>query len=139
DEHRKWMVRSFALTTSIMMNRVWGAAAAIVLVPRLSTDFGNNEPHLTQTIAGLAAWLGWTVNLILSQWWLERGRPAPPPAAARRRGRAPRAACGGGPRRGAWPPRPPPAGAGGRPAAPSGGPWPARGPWRATGAGRSSS
>src|SRR5262249_58548702 len=45
------------------------------------TACGTNEPHWTQPIAGRAAWRGWPVNLILSRWWLERGRPAPRPAA----------------------------------------------------------
>lgn len=71
-EHRTWMIRSFALTTSIMMNRVWAVVAAIVLVPQLSTTFGNSEAHLIQTIAALAAWLGWTLNLLAAQWWLDR-------------------------------------------------------------------
>ena len=38
---------------------------------------------MTQTIAGLAGWLGWVVTLLIAEWWLERDvvRPAPLPAA----------------------------------------------------------
>ncbi|WP_203983626.1 DUF2306 domain-containing protein [Sphaerisporangium rufum] len=80
-EHRRWMLRSFALTFSIISNRVWGVIAGIVLVPQLDTLFGGDQRMLTFTIAALAGWLGWTVPLLAVQWWLERGE------AVRRRAR----------------------------------------------------
>ncbi|MGW4115529.1 DUF2306 domain-containing protein [Actinosynnema sp. NPDC004786] len=72
-DHRRWMIRSFALTASIMSNRIWAAVAAITLSPRLDTAFGGSEVALLQTVSGLAAWLGWTIPLLLAEWWLERG------------------------------------------------------------------
>lgn len=86
-EHRKWMVRGFALTVSIMMNRVWGALATIILVPQLDTVFGGSELALTQTISGLSTWLGWTTALLAAEWWLQYGDTAKRRrAAARPRG-----------------------------------------------------
>ncbi|WP_196443153.1 DUF2306 domain-containing protein [Planomonospora sp. ID67723] len=75
-DHRRWMIRSFALTMSIITNRIWGAIAAIILVPQLDTAFGGSETALVQAIAGLATWLGWTTSLLLAEWWLERGDAA---------------------------------------------------------------
>jgi hypothetical protein len=75
-EHRRWMIRSFALTMSVITNRVWAVIAAIVLVPQLPTTFGGNEALLVQTIAGLSGWLGWVIPLLLAEWWLERGETA---------------------------------------------------------------
>lgn len=77
------MIRSFALTMSIITNRVWAVIATIVLMPQLGTTVGGNETVMTQTIAGLAGWLGWVVTLLIAEWWLERDvvRPAPLPAA----------------------------------------------------------
>nr|WP_141983999.1 DUF2306 domain-containing protein [Saccharothrix saharensis] len=72
-DHRRWMVRSFALTASIMSNRIWAVVAALALSPRLDTTFGGSEVALLQTISGLAAWLGWVVPLLVAEWWLERG------------------------------------------------------------------
>lgn len=72
-EHRRWMVRSFALTMSIVTNRVWVVLAVIALSPRLATTFGGDETRLVHTIAGLAGWLGWTTTLLFTEWWL-RGR-----------------------------------------------------------------
>jgi uncharacterized membrane protein len=90
-DHRRWMVRSFALTMSIITNRVTGAVGSLVLSPQLDTTFGGSEIALGQTIAGISSWLGWVTALLLAQWWLERapggGRKARPgfeiPAPAR--------------------------------------------------------
>lgn len=75
-EHRRWMVRSFALTMSIVTNRVWAVVAFIVLMPQLSTTFGGSETMMVQTVAGLAGWLGWVTTLLFAEWWLERGDTA---------------------------------------------------------------
>lgn len=73
-EHRRWMIRSFALTLSIMLNRVLGGVLLLVLSPQLDTTFHGDETQLTQTIAGIGTWLGWTVSLLIAEAWLERGR-----------------------------------------------------------------
>jgi uncharacterized membrane protein len=71
-EHRRWMIRSFALTASIITNRVWGAVGVITLSPQLETTFGGDETLLVHAIAGMTTWLGWTIPLLLAEWWLER-------------------------------------------------------------------
>lgn len=71
-EHRRWMLRSFALTMSVISNRVWSVIMIIVLVPQLNTTFGGNETMMIQTIAGLSGWLGWVIPLLIAEWWLER-------------------------------------------------------------------
>ncbi len=65
-DHRKWMIRSFALTVSIISNRIWGTVAFLVLADRIP------EAELPYMIAGISTWMGWTVPLLISQWWLER-------------------------------------------------------------------
>lgn len=70
-EHRRWMVRSFALTMSVITNRLWAVIAVIVLTPQLHTTFGGNEAVMIQTIAGLSGWLGWVIPLLFAEWWLE--------------------------------------------------------------------
>jgi hypothetical protein len=72
-EHRRWMIRSFALTMSVITNRVWAAIAVVVLLPQLPTTFEGNATMMVQTIAGLSGWLGWVIPLLLAEWWLERG------------------------------------------------------------------
>lgn len=73
-DHRRWMVRSFALTASIISNRLWTAAGIVVLSPRLDTTFGGSDVALTQTVAGLSAWAGWVIPLLVAEWWLQRPR-----------------------------------------------------------------
>ncbi|MFB9905450.1 DUF2306 domain-containing protein [Allokutzneria oryzae] len=73
-EHRRWMVRSFALTMSIITNRLWSVLASVVLTPRLETAFGGSELALTQSIGAISSWLGWTIPLLAAQWWLDRGQ-----------------------------------------------------------------
>ncbi|WP_424535657.1 DUF2306 domain-containing protein [Sphaerisporangium viridialbum] len=75
-EHRRWMLRSFALTFSIITNRIWGVIVFLVLSPQLDTTFQGNETMLSWTVASLGGWLGWTVPLLISQWWLDRGDAA---------------------------------------------------------------
>jgi uncharacterized membrane protein len=71
-EHRRWMVRSFALTASIITNRLWAVIAYVVLSPHLDSLFEGSEKMLSWTVAGLATWLGWVVTLLAAEWWLER-------------------------------------------------------------------
>ena len=65
-DHRRWMIRSFALTLSIISNRIWGVVAFLVLSPVMP------EASVAQAVPGIATWLGWTVPLLISQWWLDR-------------------------------------------------------------------
>ena len=73
-EHRRWMVRSFALTASIITNRIWSVVFAIALAPQLDTTFHGDEGLMVWTIAAASAWLGWTIPLLVAEWWLERDR-----------------------------------------------------------------
>ncbi|MCX5390533.1 DUF2306 domain-containing protein [Streptomyces sp. NPDC006482] len=77
DEHKRWMVRSFALTLSIIVSRILGVVYDhTVLPPPITTDI----PTLIawgQARAGLASWPGWIIPLLIAEWWLiERGATA---------------------------------------------------------------
>ena len=75
-EHRRWMIRSVALTLSVITNRVWAVVWILALLPQLPTTFGGNEQLLVQTVAGLSGWLGWVLPLLAAEWWLETRRAA---------------------------------------------------------------
>ncbi|GAA3724980.1 DUF2306 domain-containing protein [Plantactinospora mayteni] len=79
-EHRRWMIRSFALTGSIVVNRVWATLFVILLLPQVDTTYGGEENAMIQAAAGASVWMSWVVNLLVAEWWLERGE-------ARRRAR----------------------------------------------------
>ncbi|MFB9543859.1 DUF2306 domain-containing protein [Micromonospora sagamiensis] len=71
-DHRRWMVRSFALTVSIITNRIWGVVFFLLLHPQLETTFHGDEKLMSWMVAGATAWLGWTLPLLAAQWWLDR-------------------------------------------------------------------
>lgn len=79
-DHRRWMIRSFALTLSIISNRIWAVVWPIVLAPHLDTMFGGSEQALMQAITGLTTWCGWVIPLLIAELWLERGRRRSQPA-----------------------------------------------------------
>ncbi|WP_346111461.1 DUF2306 domain-containing protein [Nonomuraea maheshkhaliensis] len=75
-DHRRWMVRSFALTMSIITNRIYSVLFVILLEPQLETTFHGDTGLMIATVSGLAAWLGWVLPLLVAEWWLERGDAA---------------------------------------------------------------
>lgn len=101
-DHRRWMLRSFVLCVSIIINR-------IVTVPMemITTWLGTHVTPAASNIASVRpvhpgsqawlldvsaidSWLCWTLALIAMEWWLDRDRrrrsapgavPQPTPAA----------------------------------------------------------
>ncbi|MGH3735785.1 MAG: DUF2306 domain-containing protein [Micromonosporaceae bacterium] len=77
-EHRRWMLRSYALTTAIVFNRLWGTMMLILFAPHLfdapetAGGFIDAGDHVAMTAIGIANWLSWIVNLLVVEWWLER-------------------------------------------------------------------
>jgi hypothetical protein len=61
EEHRRWMIRNYALTFAGVMLRVW-----VPISSALGIDF---------TAAYIAiAWLCWVPNLLVAQWIISRMR-----------------------------------------------------------------
>ena len=73
------MVRSATLALSIIANRIWTPILFITLHPLQDSIFGGNEEHFLWVVAGIGAWLGWTIPMAAVQWWLTR-KPAPVPS-----------------------------------------------------------
>lgn len=74
-DHRRWMLRSFALTASIITNRVWAGVLVALLLPQLETTFNGDLQQLIAATGGVTTWLGWTIPLLIAEWWIvERGR-----------------------------------------------------------------
>lgn len=60
DEHRAWMIRSYALTFAAVTLRLW--------LPALTSLFGMDFIPAYRIIA----WLCWVPNLIWAEWYLRR-------------------------------------------------------------------
>ncbi|MFE2069130.1 DUF2306 domain-containing protein [Streptomyces sp. NPDC059467] len=71
-DHRRWMLRSFALTMSVISNTILIIPIGWFVKPLLHSHFAGNEDVMFQVWSGLDVWLGWTVALLLVEWWLER-------------------------------------------------------------------
>lgn len=77
DDHRRWMVRSFALTLSIILSRILGVVYDHTILPQPDTQDIAQLIAWGQARAGLASWPGWILPLLFAEWWLvERGSGA---------------------------------------------------------------
>jgi hypothetical protein len=74
------MIRSVTLALSIITNRIWTPVLFIALQPFQDSVFGGNEEHFLWVVAGVGAWLGWTIPMLVMQWWLTRTPAVPPPS-----------------------------------------------------------
>lgn len=61
-EHRRWMIRSFALGIAILWTRP--TYTVVFAVPSLTVDL-----DALQTVIG---WVPWMLNLAIAEWWLYR-------------------------------------------------------------------
>jgi hypothetical protein len=77
--HRRHMIRSATLALSIITNRIWTPVLFISLQPLQDSVFGGDEERFLWVVAGVGAWLGWTIPLLAVQWWLTR-KPVIPPS-----------------------------------------------------------
>ncbi|MGH3678247.1 MAG: DUF2306 domain-containing protein [Mycobacterium sp.] len=71
-DHRRHMIRSATLALSIITNRIWTPVLFIALHPLQDSVFGGDEERFLWAVAGVGAWLGWTIPLLAVQWWLNR-------------------------------------------------------------------
>jgi uncharacterized membrane protein len=75
--HLRHMIRSATLALSIITNRIWTPILFIGLHPLQDSMFDGDEERFLWVVAGVGAWLGWTVPLLVVQWWLTR-KPVTP-------------------------------------------------------------
>ena len=76
-DHRAWMIRSVALTFSIVVNRAW-----IGVYLLLFSAFVPLDVAAIMAAATASVWTSWVVNLLVAEWWLLRSRRTAPVAAA---------------------------------------------------------
>lgn len=93
-EHRAWMLRSVALSLSIVANRVW-LVVLLVVTPPLGGLYHADPQAMIIGAATASVWLSWVGNLLLVEWWVLPRRPRP------RRSRRPPARPAGTPARAA--------------------------------------
>ena len=78
-EHRRHMLTSATLALSVITNRIWTPILFITLQPLRGSVFSGNAEHYLWFVAGLGAWLGWTIPFASARWWLRRKPVTPSP------------------------------------------------------------
>lgn len=72
-EHRRWMVRSFWLTFAIITTRVASTVTGFIMYGEQMAELtGPTEPR-AQMFTSIGVWVGMMINLVIAEWWLERG------------------------------------------------------------------
>lgn len=66
-DHRRWMTYSFAMALQI----VWGRIELLLVLP-LFHNYNPANPDELNLALETATWIGFVINLIIAQIWLER-------------------------------------------------------------------
>jgi uncharacterized membrane protein len=77
-QHRRHMILSATLALSIITNRIWTPILVIGFLPLQDSIFGGNEEHFVWFVAGIGAWLGWSIPFFTVRRWLKRKSVLPP-------------------------------------------------------------
>lgn len=71
-DHRRWMLRSFALTASFTVTLILVIPVGLILKPELHSQFAGNKTEMNQVWSGMTVWLSWILPLVAVDWWLDR-------------------------------------------------------------------
>jgi uncharacterized membrane protein len=69
-QHRRHMILSATLAFSIITNRIWTPVLVIAFLSLRDSVFGGNEEHFVWFVAGIGAWLGWSIPFFTVRRWL---------------------------------------------------------------------
>jgi uncharacterized membrane protein YozB (DUF420 family) len=72
-DHRRWMLRSFALTFSFIMTFILAPPTWLLLnLPGLRSQLGGNKVLMGEMLSGMVVWMAWIIPLLAVEWWLDR-------------------------------------------------------------------
>jgi uncharacterized membrane protein len=71
-QHRRHMILSATIALSIITNRIWTPVLVITFLPLQDSVFGGSDEHFVWLVAGVGAWLGWTIPFFTVRRWLNR-------------------------------------------------------------------
>nr|WP_041313249.1 DUF2306 domain-containing protein [Mycobacterium sp. JS623] len=77
-QHRRHMILSATLALSIITNRIWTPLLVIAFLPLRDSMFGGDQEHFVWVVAGIGAWLGWSILFFAVRRWLNRKTVLPP-------------------------------------------------------------
>lgn len=71
-EHRRWMLRNFALTLAAVTLRIWLNLLVVVQLPWLDSVYNGDFERLFDTAYAITHWVSWVPNLLLAEVYLAR-------------------------------------------------------------------
>jgi uncharacterized membrane protein YozB (DUF420 family) len=71
-DHRRWMLRSFAVTTSVLLNELLQPPIQMLLQTQLHTRMLGSQDVLSQMSNAIDNWVGFTIAFVAVEWYLER-------------------------------------------------------------------
>lgn len=71
-DHRRWMLRSFALTWAVMLNPLLDLWVRPALAASIPTHFAGSQEVYTQAADATRLWLATLITLVAVEWWLDR-------------------------------------------------------------------
>jgi hypothetical protein len=81
-DHRKWMIRNYALTFASIASRFWTPIVAIAMVPEMSgVGYQGDSTGIgaLHDVASASAWLGLVVTMVVVEGYLQRRYGIPKP------------------------------------------------------------
>jgi uncharacterized membrane protein YozB (DUF420 family) len=81
-DHRRWMIRNYALTLSSLASRFFMPVMALIIVPQAAGPaYQGDEIAIGHDIASGSAWLGLVVTMVVTEGYLQRRPSAKRPVA----------------------------------------------------------
>lgn len=72
-DHRRWMIRNYAITLSILASRPWGLLMTVIVFAQAdSPAYQGNTVAMIHDIASSGAWLALLVNLVVAEAYIQR-------------------------------------------------------------------
>jgi uncharacterized membrane protein len=82
-DHRRWMIRNYALIFGSIASRFWIPVMVLVTVPQAtSVAYGGDATAIGHDIASGSAWLGVAVSLLIAEYYIQRRYGVPSAARA---------------------------------------------------------
>lgn len=76
-DHRRWMIRSFALCFSIVVSRLFIGLYIVGFSPFLDSFYGGDMEALMADVSVASIWSSWVFTLLFAEWWMTRRRRRP--------------------------------------------------------------
>ena len=84
-DHRKWMIRNYALTFASIASRFWTPIVALSMLPELNGPGYQGDTNgigAIHDVASASAWLGLVVTLVVVEGYIQRRYGVPKPKQA---------------------------------------------------------